>query len=326
MNTRHVSPQETRNLFYGLVNFTCPSRIRREDSDNPQAHTKCPKCGGDKFDFSPNGAHCFRGSCNYSASLWTYAREIGYDLDSPKPLPAYTPKVKPQTPTYWQKNPQLFLDRYTSHPETIARWQEYKPLSVDTIAKYQLGYGPMPEPSRCQHNRLIVPIFQGEQITGFRGRVAVECDCPKWLTAKNATATLYGLDNVQPGDVVWWLENMIDALLLMQTSTRGYKAVASTAGAGTWKRFIDSVVERQPRLVIVALDNDLAGQPNSETFPVLVERHKQKTGQEYTQTPNGFLIYDALCKARLNVALWKWPAGSRIGADGMDLLKALDKC
>lgn len=305
------------DLFWQLVRFTNCQNIRRDQTDNPQAHIQCPACHQDKFDFSPHGAHCFRGSCGYSASIYGFAERIGYHSGNSYTSP-FAPPKRDRAPARWQQNPQFYLDQYISAPDTLERWQAYKPVSLDTIIQYRLGVGVLPA-SRCKHRRLIVPLFEEDRIVGFRGR-ALDCKCLKWLTGGSSKTILFGIDRVCRGDIVYWFENMVDAALLMQVSAQGYKAVAGTAGAGTWKDFIAPLAAKQPGLVIVALDNDLAGQPSKSVRETLIAEHIQKHGAPPTEGLNGAKIANALARARVPVTMWRWSEEAPAKADGFYLL------
>lgn len=329
------SQSDPLTFFWQVVAFTRCTDTRKDNSTNPQAYVTCPQCHQEgKFAFSPKGAHCFRGSCGYSASLWGFANQIGFYQRGGEYISPAIPSRRDRPLANWQRDPQAVLDQYISAPDVYERWQKYKPVNLDTIIKYQLGVGVLPA-SRCKHKRLIVPLIEGGKIVGFRGR-AIDCactadcpdgckvHCPKWLTCGSAKTILFGLDGVSRGDIVYWLENMVDAMLVVQTSTHNYKAVASTAGAGTWKDFIQPMVEKTPALVVVALDNDLAGQPTPAARRYLIQQHIAKHGAPPIEGLNGIKITNAFLRERTPVHLLRWPDDAPPKADGFFLLRSID--
>lgn len=294
---------DSNELFGRLVRHT-NGKLRREGGDNPQCDIPCPDCGrrGGHFGFSLKGANCF--GCGYKTSLQGLANRLGLDTATEYQPIEY--QSQPELPRYWQKNPQKYLEKFITHSELYALWSKYKPLSTQTIARHKLGVGVLPS-SRCEHRRLIVPIIHKGAILGFRGR-ALSCDCPKWLSATNTKSTLYGVEDVQPGDKVFWVENHVDALLVHELMPE-FRGVASTAGAGTWRQFVPLLAERKPSLVIVALDNDLVGCPNPQTYQILAREFERKNGRK-PQAPNGVGIMAALLKSRIRCHKWEWPNGT----------------
>lgn len=317
-----VAVDRRLDLFWQLVHFTNCQKTQKSSTDNPQGYIQCPKCREyGKFAFSPRGAHCFRSSCDYRASIYGFAECVGYRNGGVYVSPV-APQRRDKAPARWTQNPQFHLNQYVSAPDVLERWQAYKPVNLDTIIEYQLGVGVLPA-SQCRHRRLVVPLFEDGRIVGFRGR-SIDCDCPKWLTCGSSKTILFGLDKISRGDIVYWLENMIDAALLMQISTAGYKAVASTAGAGTWRDFIEPLAAKRPRAVVVALDNDLAGQPSQSAREILIQEHIAKHGTVPNEGLNGIKIVNALARARVPVTMYKWSETAPPRADGFYLLQTLD--
>lgn len=308
---------DSQEIFWRLVRHT-NGKVRREKGDNPQCDIDCPDCGRGRkhFGFSLKGANCF--GCGYKTSLQGLAARLGLDQSTPYQAREYEQQEQPELPAYWQKNPQKYLDRFTSHPDVYARWSQYKPLSMNTIARHKLGVGVLPS-SQCKHTRLIVPILFDGRILGFRGR-ALTCactkdcpkdckrHCPRWLSALNTKTTLYGVEDIQPGDKVFWVENHVDALLVHELMPE-FKGVASTSGAGAWKNLIPLLAARKPGLVVVALDNDLVGNPNSQTYVKLAREFREKNGRA-PHKPNGYQIMAALCQSRVRCTMWQWPDGT----------------
>ena len=190
------------------------------------------------------------------------------------------PKQREQTPpkTYpWQNDPMKWHSRYTNDRNAVIEaWQAYKPLTEQTILRYQLGYGVLPH-NPCEHKRLIYTNIENSdnQAVAFRGRVS-GCNCdPKWLTLIGSQAWLWGFYHIlkqAEGKRLIIGENPVDGMLAMQAMP-GVLAVASTAGAGTFPdAWIKLIAAARPKSVLVWLDNDLIGNPNDETRELLVER------------------------------------------------------
>lgn len=191
-----------------------------------------------------------------------------------------TPKTREQAPpkTYpWQSDPMKWHHRYTNNRNAVLlAWQAYKPLTEQSIIKYQLGLGVLPH-NACQHQRLIYANIENSdnQASAFRGR-AMSCNCdPKWLTLIGSQAWLWGFYHVlrrAEGKRLIIGENPVDCMLAMQAMP-DVLAVASTAGAGTFPdAWIDLIVAAKPKSVLVWLDNDLIGNPTPQTREYLVNR------------------------------------------------------
>lgn len=280
----------------------------------------CPRCGKDRKHFSfsaEHGAHCF--SCDYSGSLAQVAELLSIAPDD-RARPARR-AVQPQAPRSWQQRPDYYLDRYCGALDRVTCWQAYKPLSLDSIARYRLGVGVLPS-SRCTHRRLILPIFDGGHVVAFHGRAYVEGDTEaKWLTAGGGSKqVLFNADRLQPGATVAIVENFIDAILAMQT----YPDVTAVAGGGVgWRdEWTAQIVASRPRHVLILLDNDLAGFPNAETYAVLSAQWQRERPGKPLPEPRGPKIARALLAAGVrSVRGPNWPRGTPpkhdIGADLM---------
>jgi ribosomal protein S27AE len=271
----------------------------------------CPICGSGSFCAQPSE---HRWTCNCVGRRWSdavdFVREREH-LDFAEAVkwltagnvstqPVAQPQQRQAAPKYWQQTPDQWLKPALAAPDRLASWQSYKPVSMATIAKYQLGVGKQPGVP-CKHRRLIIPVFVDGKLVNFRGR-SFCCSCTGWMTSASGPV-LYGLEEVRPPDTVYWVENNVDALLVSQgTPCRG---VASTHGAYSWRGLAEQLAARQPHLVIVALDNDQAGNPNRETWQRINAEHRAKTGRNLPQ-PNGPQIAEALQKLGVAVHLWSW--------------------
>lgn len=239
------------------------------------------------------------------------AVELLSDEQIPRLDPATHKKTEPEL-RWWQHKPRPWLDQSLQAFDRIPAWQGYKPISVDAIAKCKLGVGKQPGVT-CHHRRLIVPIVVDGRIVNFRGR-SFECDCAKWMTSAQGPL-LYGLKSVKPGDTVVWVENNIDAILIWER-VPGIKAVSSTHGAYAWRnaQLPEQLAAANPGVVIVMLDNDHAGNPNAETWTMMNEQHRLKTGRDLPR-PNGIQIAERLYQLGVRVRMHEWPAGTPKGFD-----------
>src|SRR5262249_32620302 len=108
-------------------------------------------------------------------------------------------------------------------------------------------------------------------------------------------------------------ENMIDCLLAMQRYPQ-VVAVASTAGAATWRdEWTELIKSVRPRRSIVWYDNDLAGTPNKETHRRLIAERLQQ-GKPPIE-PNGPQVANSLLGAGIATLLYEWPRGTPAKAD-----------
>lgn len=235
-------------------------------------HIACPECGHESSpkaphcSFNAQGWHCF--VCDAGGGLTDLAKRVGLnDVDHP----FYNPPVRPpeaprRTPVPdWMLHPENYLQRFEAHPQRLELWGWHKGgVSTETVRRMRLGVGALPL-SRCPHERLIVPIFDGTMLLGLRGRSLAErgrsaCDCTKWLQSLGTTLErlpLYNAAALRPGCVVWIVENCVDALLITERTPFIGVAVYSTS---YWRdEWLETLREARPEVVMVALDNDLVG-------------------------------------------------------------------
>lgn len=246
---------------------------------------ECPFCGGNKkagirrvLDgaYYKHRFNCFVcGKKVQSPEEW---QELASRMAAPMQYQPTPKREQPAPKTYpWQNDPMRWHSRYTNDRNAVIEaWQAYKPLTEQTIIRYQLGYGVLPH-NPCEHKRLIYANIENSdnQATAFRGRTS-GCDCePKWLTLIGSQAWLWGQYHVlrqAHGKRLIIGENPVDCMLAMQAMP-GVLAVASTAGAGTFPdAWIQLIAAARPKSVLVWLDNDLIGNPTDETRELLVER------------------------------------------------------
>lgn len=291
-------------------------------------HADCPFCGKEAkrgqvhFTVLAHGYHCF--VCGEHGSHKKLAEFLGQDIAVQYKPKAHKPAKNPDQVYGWMKHPDRLLEAYSGHPERIAAWQKYKPLSVQTIEKYQLGVGTLPS-TQCTHKRLIYPIFGNDRIVAFRGR-STGCDCPKWLSAAGSQLALFGRENLQSGAKVIICENPVDCMLVMQYKPN-IAAIAGTSGAATWREeWTRLLVDSKPAQVIVWLDNDLAGQANRETYDLLCTLwHQEHPVGRRAPLPNGPKIANTLLAFGLPVQLYRWPKGTPVKHDIGSVIMGIER-
>lgn len=277
-------------------------------------HVDCPFCGKEAqrgqthFSFSDSGYKCF--VCGESGGLYAMSQRLGM-TDAPL-QPRIERKQDPQPMAPWRSNPDRLLAGYWNHPNRYTAWQNYKPISRETIDRHQFGYGRLPFLDKdgnwymSRDQWLIVPLFEHDQLVGLRGRNLTDKG-PKWISATGTSYTLWGVAEVQPGDTVWLCENYVDAAWLMQTHPE-WKAVA-IGGATTWRDgWCDFLWMRKPSRVIVALDCDLVGQATGATLSRLRRQWTAEHPGLKVPEPNGPKIANSLLKTGVTAILFKWPA------------------
>jgi hypothetical protein len=298
----------TATLYEALIGHT------RGDVDrHGECHIACPECGHESSpksphcSFSERGFHCF--VCGAGYSLTQLAKRVNLETGDYRPVRAAQrpkPPAKSRDP-YWMTfdGSQAVIRSFESHPRRFELWDAYKRLPYELIREKRLGVGKLPA-SRCSHDRLIVPVFDGTMLVGIRGR-AIDCDCGKWLCSGGWSldlVPLYNQESLRPGAVVWIVENPVDALMV--TEQTPYVGVA-TYGVTYWREaWTAALQEARPELVIVAYDNDLPGNgggPRRREFErvwLADPRHRA------VPKANGVRLVNDLLRAGLTAALYDW--------------------
>ena len=278
---RHQWP-DRRGEFWCL----CPMHLDREVGS---------------FSFSERGFRCF--SCSARGSLRRLADHLGI-AGEPAPL-ATRPRrsvrrASPLAPVRpWQTDPWL-LERFQPIPDLGLRYAHARGLSDATIERWRIGWGTLPA-SRARLPRLILPVIEGDQVVGLRGRAVHPDDAePKWLQAAGSKTTLFNLDGLaRAGNRTLFITEAPLACTLVEQEHPDVVAVASTAGCATWRdEWTEAVRSSQPAAVLVWMDNDPAGRAASA-----------KVG-------------NALARARVPVHVYTWPRGAPEKQDLADLALA----
>lgn len=166
-----------------------------------------------------------------------------------------------------------------------------------------------------QHQeRLIVPVRNASgRVGALHGRSLNHSEKRyKWLACSGSDKkTPWGISRINQGDVVWIGENYVDAAMVNGVKNgTSYRAIG-VGGVGLLRNDIIAwLKERQPSMVIVALDNDLAGQANEITRKALVAEEASERGvaDDEVVTPMlGLRLHEQLRAAGFNAALFRWP-------------------
>lgn len=282
----------------------------------------CPNCGHDnyKFAYSESG-WCRCVVCDWTGNLYQLAQLIRLDVGDWSP-PVRREEPQPEPVARWRTNPHELLRRYREHPNRYALWSRYKPVSKETIDRYDFGVGRLPyidQDGRWKLTRdefLTLPLYEDRQLVALRGRNMGNTG-PKWMSATGSTYTLWNVQSVYPGCTVWICENYVDAAWLMQVHPE-WIAVA-IGGATTWKHeWGEWLAQRRPYHVVVALDNDLVGQANEVLRPKLeAEWRRTKPPKVKVPESQGARIANDLIRLNVPTTLFRWPshAPAKAGID-----------
>lgn len=295
-----------------LFNTLC-AQLHVEPDRKGEVWIDCPSCGKDKkhFSFNERTGHCF--ACDYSGSLAQVAELLRIQPDE-RARP-FRRAEQPQKPRLWQQRPEWHLARYCDALDRVQSWQSYKPLTLESIARWRLGVGTLPS-SRCTHRRLIVPVFANGKIVAFHGRAYLPDDTDaKWLTAGGSSKqVLFNADLLRPGATVVICENFVDAILAMQAAS---EIVAVAGGGASWQReWTLQIANSQPKQVLIWMDHDLAGNGSRYHYAELLAEWKRRNPKaQHTPEPRGPQIANDLIAAGARAYLYEWPRGTPPKAD-----------
>lgn len=283
-------------------------------------HITCPFCGKENRHcaFSDRGFKCV--VCGAHGGLRVLADRL--DLNVSVDYVAPPPKPKPVVP--WRQFIVERIGQEMRHEQRISAWQAYKPLKAETLFRHCFGYGTLPFEGQdglwyeSKSLWLIVPLWENGEVVGLRGRTPIgekritkDGKEIKWISATGTRYVLWGVDAVQPGATVWITENYVDAAWLMERHPD--QCAVAIGGATTWQSaWGDALAAKQPGLVIVALDNDLAGQATGATQA----RLRAQWHAEHPELPEpttwlaGPRIANDLLARGLSVRLFQWPANA----------------
>lgn len=279
-------------------------------------HATCPFCdkpakaGQKHFSFCDRGYSCW--VCEAQGSLATLALHLDVPGDYTAPVRR---AQEPPRPKRWQSDPERILSGFCASLDRVTRWQAYKPLTLDSINRWRLGVGVLPS-SRCQHRRLIVPVFNDGRIVAFHGRAFLPGDPDaKWLTSGGSSKqVLFNADLLRPGAVVIVVENFVDAILAMQIEP---SIVAVCGGGASWQSaWTAQIAQSRPRQVLIWLDHDLAGNGSRWHYQELVADWRARNPRaQHVPQPAGPEIANELLSAGTPARLYEWPRGTPPKAD-----------
>jgi hypothetical protein len=275
----------------------------------------CPFCGKEPkrghvhFSFSERGGKCF--CCGQSASLLRLAELWGHG--TPQPALAPAPALKSRPAQRAVRNWDALVAQYAANPRRLEAWASYKPLPEGVIRARRLGLGAFPRHlSKCQHERLMVPLYEDGRCVGIRGR-SLGCSCGKWLSPLGSRCVLYNAERLGQarGKVVFVVENPIDALML-ELLHSGVVAVA-TLGVSMWQDAWTDLLRRcGARRVVVAFDNDVPGNGGNDAARASwLARHGS------LPVRGGIRLVNRLLEAGIPARLYDWgdaPVGADIGS------------
>ncbi len=289
-------------------------------------HADCPICGKQEkrnqkhFSFCEAGYFCY--VCGAKGGLVALAKHLDIHGAAAASQPRQRTQEPPK-PRQWQHNPTRYLDDYCGAPTRLQDWQGYKPLSIDTIATYRLGIGILPA-SRCQHRRLVLPVYHQGQIVAFHGRAYRSGDDDaKWLCAGGSRKdVLFNADALRPGATVIICENFVDCLLAQEADN----VIAVAGGGVSWRdEWTQQIAASRPRHVLVWLDNDLVGNPNTSTYRSLMAQWRREMHARVQQgkiptipqppQPKGPQIANDLLAAGMKASVYRWPNDTPPKAD-----------
>jgi len=311
----------------------------RPKLDGGWVDARCPECGAfregkTKFHFDAHFGRCF--VCGYKGGIAFIARRLGAEPEGP---PRSPPLAKPpRPPAVWQQNPEAWVAEFCRPADRIPLWQAYKPVTVEQIARYQLGVGALPlGTSRCRHRRLVIPIRQGGAVTGFRAR-RIEGECrletcdpegqvlvDNWVAPLGSKKALFNADALaaharalraggRRKGYLWVAiaENPVDALLVEDwlACSQGVMAIGlALLSASNWDPAWGPLIRAaDPNLVLVWLDNDLPGQAIGATKArLLADYRRLHDGKEPAVVGAGMRIATELQNLGVPTRLIRWP-------------------
>lgn len=293
---------------------------------NGKVICNCPFCGDEHKHFAYSLAGWFKCvKCSQSGASLDYLAKL-LRLEIGEYVPP-TPVAKPVEPlARWRLNPWKMLQQYKEHPERFTRWHDYKPLNDETIEKHGLGYGYLwwyHETRGWWHiddEFLTVPVYQDGALVRIHGRIPKEkqTDKLKWICNSGSGTALYGVESVRKGGVCFIGENYVDRLWLEQENP-DWDAVA-IGGTNMWQReWAARLAERQPGLVVVALDKDLVGNGGGNLRPQLIAKWEKEHPGMPIPPVYGTKIANDCIRAGLRTIMLPYPddAPAKAGLDWM---------
>jgi len=258
----------------------------------------CPKCGGkDRFTTKNHGAaflcrQCYRDGSTYGDvidfAMWlndvSFVEACEWLLGNPAPA---NPSPSRPGPKREQKFYTYAYNLNWQQPEAdvVAAWQNYKPLTRETILSNRLGLGRIPF-SATEHDRLLVPIFAyNGDLLMVRGRAIHAGDTEaKWMSSGGwdySRLPLYNWQSIRTGDVLIICENPVDAVMV--SASGDFPTVATLTSTYWLPEWTDRIVEARPSVVLLAGDQgDAPVIMRDGTVVRAGEKMNERIGRELT--------------------------------------------
>lgn len=131
------------------------------------------------------------------------------------------------------------------------------------------------------HHRILIPFFNGERITFIQAR-RIDSEYPKYINLAGRKPPLFNtetLKGMSAGETVYLCEGAFDAMMLEQA---GKHAVACLGVRNVSEKDLDMFL---PFSVVLALDNDAAGQGRAEELAKMLYRRGKAS--EILSLPDG---------------------------------------
>ena len=132
-------------------------------------------------------------------------------------------------------------------PKEIQVWLNKRSISDETIETYEISFAA---------NKIVIPVKDrsGEFLFNKYRQNPFEPTGPKYSYDKGSKSTLFGLNHIDDVSPIFITEGELDAICL---ASKGYNAVSSTGGAGTfdpeWGKFFEG------KDIYIVYDHDDAG-------------------------------------------------------------------
>lgn len=196
---------------------------------------------------------------------------------------------------------EVYLYHQNLPPETREYLRVTRGLTDETIDQYLLGWN---------GERITIPIFDRESRFAFFKLAKApgdRSDAPKMLTEAGSHAELYGWERViSKSEELILCEGEFDRLAL---ESRGFPAICSTGGAGTFRA--DWAAYFQPiKQVYIVFDKDRAGRTGADKAARLIPHAKIFAWPEYVE--EGTDVTDFFVTLRRGEAEFRrWLSGAR---------------
>jgi DNA primase len=179
-----------------------------------------------------------------------------FPVNSPALLPQPSPPPNALTDGDHTGNKPLGFELQNVNPDhPIIR---ERGITVETARAWGVGFFCSKQKTASMDNRIVFPLHENGALVGYAGRATLEGQEPKWLLGKGLKKTfLYGLDRCDSGKPLVLAESPWAVLWFSQQGTQAAALLGS-----------EMTPEQESclapfELVIVALDNDTAGEAKS---------------------------------------------------------------